>query len=281
MVAVEALMGAPVETPFFFPAGAPRLFGVFHEPASADTGEAFVFCHPFGEEKLWAHRVFVGTARELARRGHAVLRFDYRGNGDSDGSFTETSLTTNLADIQVAIDWLKARRHLDTVGLLGLRLGATEAALLAERRSDVSTLVLWNPLSDGARYMQELLRINLATQLATQGAVTLEREALVEQMRAGTPVNIDGYDLALPFYEQVSAIRIEPRPGPFAGRCLIVQADRAGGAPPGRDLVDFQARFPAATVRQVREEPFWKEIQRFYETTDQLCAVTMEWLSTR
>ena len=46
---------------------------------------AFVFCHPLTEEKLWTHRVFVTFARELAAAGHTVLRFDYRGNGDSDG----------------------------------------------------------------------------------------------------------------------------------------------------------------------------------------------------
>ena len=41
-------------------------------------------CHPLGEEKLWAHRVFVSLARDLANAGFVVLRFDCRGEGDSD-----------------------------------------------------------------------------------------------------------------------------------------------------------------------------------------------------
>ena len=37
-------------------------------PARA-SGEVFVFCHPLAEEKLWAHRVFVAYARQLAASG--------------------------------------------------------------------------------------------------------------------------------------------------------------------------------------------------------------------
>ena len=55
------------ETPFFFPSGKHSLFGILHQPAAATCLPAFVFCHPFGEEKLWTHRVFVSFARRLAR----------------------------------------------------------------------------------------------------------------------------------------------------------------------------------------------------------------------
>ena len=102
-------MPQPLETPLFFPGVRTPLFGVLHEPATASGALPFVFCHAFGEEKLWAHRVFVAFARELARRGHAVLRFDCGGNGDSGGDFSQSSLKTNLADIDTAIELLKAR----------------------------------------------------------------------------------------------------------------------------------------------------------------------------
>jgi exosortase A-associated hydrolase 2 len=272
-------MTASTETPIYFGHGSEQLFGVLHEPAPDFKSPAFVFCHPFGEEKLWAHRVFVGFARELSRLGHAVLRFDCRGNGDSDAAFRDTSLQSNLHDLGAAIDLLKARRQVDSVALLGLRLGATQAALLAEQRSDISALVLWSPITDGARYMQELLRINLTTQLAVYGAVTTDREALVEQMRSGQTVNVDGYDLALPFYEQVSAVKLAAVPHAYAGPCLIVQVERNESAPPARDLVALELQYARATLRLVHEEPFWKEIQRFYETADQLFATTLEWVA--
>jgi uncharacterized protein len=279
MVSLPTLMPA-VETPFFFPNGDVQLFGVFHEPQSDARTPPFVFCHPFGEEKLWAHRVFVAFARELAARGYPVLRVDCRGNGDSSGEFCETSLASNLDDLGAAIDWLKVRHSVPRVGLLGLRLGATEAALLAERRDDVSTLVLWNPVTDGARYMQELLRINLTTQLATSRVITHDREALVAQMRAGQTVNIDGYDVGLPFYEQLSNVRLSAELREFRGRCLLVQIEKDPAATPSPELVQLQERLPAAMLKVVREEPFWREIQRFYEATDQLSATTLEWLES-
>ena len=76
------------EKPFIFPNGSYNLFGILHEPEIESNGEGFVFCSPFAEEKLWAHRVFVNFARELARLGYTVLRFDYMGHGDSEGPGT-------------------------------------------------------------------------------------------------------------------------------------------------------------------------------------------------
>ena len=96
-------MIAIAETPLFFPGAGYSLFGVFHEPVGSPTGEAFVFCHPFGEEKLWTHRVLVSFARLLAERGHAVLRFDYMGNGDSHGTFQASSLGTMISDVRAAV----------------------------------------------------------------------------------------------------------------------------------------------------------------------------------
>lgn len=279
MGAVQSLTtGGQAETPLFFRSGPVELYGVLHEPAAPACQPAFVFCHPFGEEKLWAHRVFVAFARELTRRGHAVLRFDYRGNGDSEGEFSDTTLETNLDDIAAAVAFLKARRKVESVGLMGLRLGATQAALAADGRDDVSSLILWSPVTDGGRYMQELLRINLATQMATHGAITADREALVEQMRTGQTVNVDGYEVTLPFFEQVSSVNLATSPRSFAGPCVLVQIERSRASAPSKDLIDLQQKYRNASLQFVEEEPFWKEIHRFYEVADRLFADTLSWL---
>ncbi len=265
------------ELPLFFGNGTQELFGVLHSPA--DTAQlAFVMCHPFGEEKLWAHRVYVSLARELARRGHPVLRFDYRGNGDSGGTFSGTSMASNLADIDTAIDVLKERAGTDVVGLFGLRFGATEAVLAAERRADVSTVVLWQPVVDGSRYMQELLRINLSTQLAVFGAVTKDREALVAMMHDGQTVNVDGYDMAIPFYTEACAVNLAAQPRTFTGRTLIVQLDRSATPTPAREFVALRDRSALAQLQVVQCEPFWKEIQTFYGAAASAAAVTFAWL---
>src|SRR5688572_4366441 len=95
-----------VETPLFFPRGSIDLFGVYHEAAGPGR-LPFVLCHPFAEEKLWAHRVYVSFARALAARGHAVLRFDCLGCGDSGGSFADSTIQTTVEDVGAAIAQLR------------------------------------------------------------------------------------------------------------------------------------------------------------------------------
>lgn len=267
-----------IETALYFSGGTLPLFGTLHQPRDGEMRDPVVFCHPFGEEKLWAHRVLVSFARELAGRGYPVLRFDCRGHGDSEGNFSDSSLETNLEDVDAAVTFCKSRTGASRVVLLGLRLGATEAALVADRRDDVSALVLWNPVVDGGRYMQELLRVNLSTQLAVHGKVTADRQALVAAMQAGQTVNVDGYDLSLPFFEQVSAIRLTDGPRTFAGPCLIAQTERNPAARPARDLLALQAQYRGATIEVVQEEPFWKEIPQFAQSAPTLSATTLAFI---
>ena len=110
------------------------------------------------------------------------------------------------------IEWIRRETGARQVNLLGLRLGATIASLVAEEITDVHQLVLWSPIIDGARYMQELLRINLTTQMAIYKEVLRDREALVDAMRQGETVNVDGYEMALPMYSEVSAVKLAAFP---------------------------------------------------------------------
>ncbi len=281
MDAVPTIKEAVVETPMFFANGTCRLFGVLHEPVGPPSGAAWVFCHPFAEEKLWTHRVYVSFARLLAARGVWVLRFDMTGNGDSEGQFSETSVDTMLSDIDCAIDHLEQLSGIGRgMGLLGLRLGAALAALAAERSQKIDNLVLWEPIVDGAKYMQEMLRVNLTTQSAVYKEIRHNREALVRMMREGATVNIDGYELAYPCYEQVSAINLKDGRKQFAGQCLIVQIGKEG-QPILPDLKTFQGTYPTADLCGVEEEPFWREIKRWYPTASNLFDATASRITPR
>lgn len=268
------------ETPFFFPNGGYSLFGILHEPAAPSGRPAFVFCHPLAEEKLWAHRVYVSFARRLAEAGYPVLRFDYMGNGDSEGEFSQSSLATIKSDVRCAVECVRERTRADGVALLGLRWGGTVAGLMAEELPDVRHLVMWTPIVDGARYMQDILRVNLTTQMATYKEIRQDRTELVAAMEQGLTVNVDGYEMSLPMYAEVSGIRFAASPKKFVGPCLIAQVDPKPGRP-APELQQLAATYAAATVAYAQEEPFWKEIQRWYSQAPNLFAVTMDWLTAR
>lgn len=91
-----------------------------------------------------SHRQFVLLARELAAAGIPVLRFDYRGMGDSTGgkrAFDDVS-----ADIARALDLFMATvPTLQGVAVWGICDGAAAAAFHAPLDPRVVGLVLLNP----------------------------------------------------------------------------------------------------------------------------------------
>lgn len=268
------------ETPFFLRNGDYSLFAVLHEPVAEPSGEAFVFCHPLAEEKLWAHRVFVSYARHLAAAGHTVLRFDLMGNGDSDGDFSRSSVTTGLSDIRCAVDEVRRRSKPVKINLLGLRFGATLAALAAEQ-AEIDKLILWAPIVDGERYMQEMLRINLATQTAVYREIRHDRAQLIEMMLQGQTVNVDGYELAHSLYSEVAMITLAGDRKHHVGPCLVVHIDRQAGKP-AAEAQKLASTYEHGTQEFAQEEPFWKEIATSYlHGATNLFAVTARWLSTQ
>jgi pimeloyl-ACP methyl ester carboxylesterase len=143
--------------PFYFGSSQQQLFGVYDAPARGGAANAgVVLCQPLGHEYLRAHRAFRNLGVALAERGFHVLRFDYFGSGDSGGDGEETTRDRCLADLAVAIDELKDMSGVSRVSLVGLRLGATFAALAARKRPDIDRLVLWDPIVDGTRYLSDL-----------------------------------------------------------------------------------------------------------------------------
>jgi uncharacterized protein len=130
------------------PAGA--LLGVLSRPlppplgATSDVAVVIVVGGP--QYRVGSHRQFVQLARALAQQGHVVLRFDYRGMGDSHGELRDFEAVSD--DIGCAIDAvLRATPHLRRVVLWGLCDGASAALLYLHDRPDprVAGLALLNP----------------------------------------------------------------------------------------------------------------------------------------
>src|SRR4051794_38121763 len=143
--------------PFYFGTSQQQLFGVYHPPgAKPPRQSAIVLCQPLGHEYLRAHRAFRNLGVALAGQGCHVLRFDYFGCGDSGGDGEQATVEQNLADLDAAIDEIKDTSGIARVSLVGLRFGATLAALAAARRRDIERIVLWDPVSDGRAYLDEV-----------------------------------------------------------------------------------------------------------------------------
>jgi uncharacterized protein len=128
-----------------FRCGADELVGVLHTPIiPAETAVVVVVGGP--QYRVGSHRQFVQLARAVVAGGYAVLRFDYRGMGDSGGerrSFEQVS-----DDIGAAIDLLQQRLpSVREVVLWGLCDGASAALLYCDEKNDrrVTGVCAFNP----------------------------------------------------------------------------------------------------------------------------------------
>jgi pimeloyl-ACP methyl ester carboxylesterase len=129
-------------------------FGWLH-PASGRTG--VVLCNPFGYDALCTHRGWRKLAERLAAAGMPVLRFDYPGTGDAAGAEDDPGrVDAWIESIGAAVRRLRAWTGVERVALVGLRLGATLAALAAERSGDIDALAMLAPPVTGRRYIREL-----------------------------------------------------------------------------------------------------------------------------
>lgn len=142
-------------TPFYFGASDRQLFGAYDPPVGGGRRAALI-CQPWAREYLLAHPTLRHAARSLARAGWHALRFDYFGTGDSAGADDEVSLARWREDVWTAIQELRDISGVQRVTVIGMRLGAAVAASAVAESPDIERLVLWDPVDDGARHIDEL-----------------------------------------------------------------------------------------------------------------------------
>jgi exosortase A-associated hydrolase 1 len=138
--------GAIAESVLVIGAPGAELVGVLSRPADAaqtkPVGVVIVVGGP--QTRVGSHRQFTIMARALAAAGHACLRFDYTGMGDSPGP--RPNFEKAGPDIGRACDALLAQvPGCQRIALWGLCDGATAAIFYAQKDSRIAAVIAANP----------------------------------------------------------------------------------------------------------------------------------------
>lgn len=190
-----------------------RLYGMQHTPDATppDTGwPAVVMVHGFTGSRTESHRLFVLLSRLLAERGFASLRFDCRGSGESQGDFSEMTVTREIEDTRAACEYLRRQPGIDPqrVTLLGFSLGGLVATMSAPLVS-AHRLLLWAPALP---------------------------DAWLPHLRGGVmpPVvtELDGWPVGRAFYQELTRLRPLDVAARWGGVARVLHGDADEVCPP-------------------------------------------------
>ena len=112
-----------------------KIASVHHEASSSDW---IFFCHGYGSDKDGSYRK---RAEKAVENGFNAVRFDFRGNGESDGEFIEQNLSSRIADLEACIDFFDPEK----IYLFGMSFGGKVVLHTAEEL-DVEALVFKSPV---------------------------------------------------------------------------------------------------------------------------------------
>ena len=138
----DAFPAAAAEFMLAGPAGRLEVATDVPEPGCARAGVA-ILCHPhpLGGGTL-RNKVVTMLDRSLRELGLATVRFNFRGVGESEGSFDEGN--GEMADLLAVAEWVQRVRPGDALWLAGFSFGAYVAAKAA-RHLPVKQLILVAP----------------------------------------------------------------------------------------------------------------------------------------
>lgn len=95
-------------------------------------------------EEILGHKPFLVIADYLMRNGIAVLRFDDRGIGASEGNFKTATSADFATDVAAAVQFLQARKDINDkkIGLIGHSEGGLIAPMVAAQTPQVAFIVM-------------------------------------------------------------------------------------------------------------------------------------------
>jgi hypothetical protein len=175
----------------YFAVPGAHLYTVLHQVP--DPVARVLLVGAFASERHFSYPPWVRWARYLAARRIEVLRYDYRGLGESTGVFEEMSFDNWYEDVQLLAEWLAGRSSSVPLMLHGLEIGA----ILASRSFHEGTgdaLLLWSPPANANQALRSsLLHWAGLGQLNESPENRRTASEYIQQLEQGCSIEVQGY----------------------------------------------------------------------------------------
>jgi hypothetical protein len=184
----------------YFEVPGAHLYAVLHEVERPDARVLLV--GPFASERHNTYIPWVRWARFLADRNIEVLRYDYRGIGESTGALEDMTFADWSQDIELLSSWLAARIPEAPLILHGLAMGAVLAGRAFEEGVG-NALLLWSPPVTANQALRSTLKrwVGLE-QIFKFGANRRSTSDYIRELEHGTPLEVDGYQWSTKLWQE-------------------------------------------------------------------------------
>ncbi len=172
-----------------------KLAGDLFLPADLKPGErraGIVLCHGYtGIRTIY----LPDNAAVLTAAGYAVLTFDYKGWGDSEGPKSRLAPYSRVSDVQAALTFLGAQPAVDAdrLGIYGTSYGGATVVWVAAIDPRVKCVVAVVGIGNGRRWMRSVRRPDEYHDLLVRAAADRVKRALT-----GVSELVDRNEILLP-----------------------------------------------------------------------------------
>jgi exosortase A-associated hydrolase 2 len=245
-------------SPFFLDSPRGPLYCLYTSPVNTASLGAVLYLHPFAEEMHKSRRMAAMQIRALAAQGYAVLQVDLTGCGDSAGDFGDASWQAWREDVVLAHDWIREKTA-QPISLWGLRTGATLAVEMVSQLGYIQRLILWQPVTSGDQFINQFLRIKLASEMLADGQAQSGTKVLRSLLAEGQSVEVGGNMLSAAMANEFGRIKLADLIPPCPVYWLEVGMEASEELPPvsQRIVNTWQEKGVAVVSQVVLGDPFW------------------------
>lgn len=112
-----------------------KIRGVLNYNGEVDNKKIILILHGFTGNKLGNSFFYVRMSREFVKMGYKVFRFDFTGSGESEGDFSDMTLSSEIADLDCIMNYINGLEIAkdNEIYIMGHSMGGLIATLTASK----------------------------------------------------------------------------------------------------------------------------------------------------